>query len=159
MSNSIEYRNKFCPRGIVAFHFTSTCHVDAGDNQSFCFDSMKSSLQGVVGRLEELKKMGLESLDRKIKEANICLRHISWWGVSLPTTCCYQYISDVNSVEVYQWFLCPGLGTSYRIRNYWVHLFLASTFSHCTSGAIYIVKGRAYFGKCPHVTMFSWGGY
>jgi hypothetical protein len=23
---------------------------------------------------------------------------------------------------------------------------------------IYIVNGRAYFGKCPKVVMFSWGG-
>ncbi len=32
------------------------------------------------------------------------------------------------NIEVYQFFMCPGLGTTYRIRNYWVHLFLAGLF-------------------------------
>jgi hypothetical protein len=63
-----------------------------------------------------------------------------------------------KKTEVYQFFMCPGLGTTYRIKNYWVHLFLAGLFSHCTSVAIYIVDGRAYFGKCPMVIMFAWGG-
>ncbi len=74
------------------------------------------------------------------------------------TTCCYQYVGLASKSEVYQIFMCRGLGTTYRIKNYWVHLFLAGLFSHCTSVAIYIVDGRAYFGKCPTVTMFSWGG-
>jgi hypothetical protein len=44
------------------------------------------------------------------------------------------------------------------VENYWVHLFLAGLFSHCTSVAIYVDDGRAYFEKCPKVIMFSWGG-
>jgi hypothetical protein len=63
-----------------------------------------------------------------------------------------------NKIEVYQMFMCPSLGPTYRIKNYWLHLLLAGLFSHCTSVAIYIVNGRAYFGKCPKAIMFSWGG-
>mmetsp|Transcript_21027 Transcript_21027/g.32061 ORF Transcript_21027/g.32061 Transcript_21027/m.32061 type:complete len:86 (-) Transcript_21027:79-336(-) len=84
---------------------------------------------------------------------------MQWWVVSNQTTCCYQYITECNKIEVYQYFLCPGLGTSQRISNYWVHCFLPSTFSHCTSAAIFIVAdGKEYFGKCPKATMFAWGG-
>jgi hypothetical protein len=63
-----------------------------------------------------------------------------------------------KKLRVYQFSMCPGLGKTYRIKNYWVYLFLAGLFSHCTSVAIYNVDGKAYFGKCPKVIMFSWGG-
>ncbi len=64
--------------------------------------------------------------------------------------CVFQHLVVISvwvlkKTQVYQLFMCPGLGTTYRIKNYWVHLFLAGLFSHCTSVAIYIVDGRAYF--------------
>ena len=36
--------------------------------------------------------------------------------------------------------------------------FSSWLFSHWTFAPIYIVDERAYFRKCPHITMFSWGG-
>lgn len=158
ISNSSDYRKKFCPRGILAIDFSSSCHVDRGDDQKFCEKSMVGKLRKVLQRFQELQKQGVSCLSSRVDEITNCLKHVTWWGVCLPTTCCYQYISKRTDIEVYQWFLCPGLGTTHRIKNYWVHLFLASLFSHCTSAPIYIVNGRAYFGRCPQVTMFSWGG-
>jgi len=158
VSNDPQNRKKFCPRAIIAIDFSSSCHVDRGDDQQFCEQSIKSRLSIVLNRFNELKEQGLASISSRLEIVTNCLRHVTWWGVCLPTTCCYQYISKRNDIEVYQWFLCPGLGTTYRIKNYWVHLFLAGLFSHCTSAPIYIVDERAYFGKCPHITMFSWGG-
>lgn len=62
-----------------------------------------------------------------------------------------------SKVEIYQWFCMPGIGMCCRIRNYWVHLFLGSCFSHYTSVAIFVKDGLYYFGKCPGISIFAWG--
>ena len=123
VSNDPQNRKKFCPRAIIAIDFSSSCHVDRGDDQQFCEESIKSRLL-----MDELKEQGLASVSSTLEEVRNCLRHVTWWGVCLPTTCYYQYISKRNDIEVYQWFLCPELGTTYRIKNYWVHHFLAGFF-------------------------------
>lgn len=156
--NSPKYRQIFCPRGILALDFASSCHVDLNDLHEKYMDKIKTSLENVISGLEAMKTVDSSFILKKLAVAKNCLKHIMWWGVCSPTTCCYQYVKSRNDIVVYQWFLCPGLGTVHRIKNYWVHLFLAGTFSHCTSAAIYIVDDKAYFGKCPHVVMFSWGG-
>ena len=124
---------------------------------------MFERLTAMIARFEVLRDRKVKFVHMRYLEAVESLKHISWWGVCLPTTCCYQYIFRETCVkksqfEVYQWFMSPGLGTTYRIKNYWVHLMLAGLFSHCTSSAIYIVDGRAYFGRGPKVSMFAWGG-
>ena len=119
---------------------------------------MRNRLEVGVDEFKNLCSRGIEFVEACCQVAQNALQHILWWGVCLPTTCCYQYIGLQPKIKVYQYFMCPGLGTTYRIQNYWVHLFLAGLFSHCTSMPIYIVNGRAYFGKCPKVVMFSWGG-
>ncbi len=119
---------------------------------------MVKRLQLVVDQFQHLRDRSIEFAKATYQQACNALKHIWWWGVCLPTTFCYQYVGLDNKTEVYQFFMCPGLGTAYWIKNYWMYLFLAGLFSHCTSVAIYIVDGRAYFGKCPMVTMFSWGG-
>ncbi len=112
----------------------------------------------IENQFEYLWDRSIEFVEARYQEACNALKHIQGWGVCLPTTCCYQYVGFDNKSEVYQFFMCPGLGTTYRIKNYWVHLFLDGLFSHCTSVAIYIVNGSAYFGKCPKVIMFSCDG-
>ena len=158
VSNSVAHQKKFCPSGIIAIDFSSSCHLDKSDNQKAFYESMQTRLQVVVGEFDNLISLGVDILEARYQVAKNALKHILWWGVCLPTTCCYQYVGLQSNIEMYQFFMCPGLGTTYRIQNYWVHLFLAGLFSHCTSVPIYIVDGRAYFGKCPKVTMFSWGG-
>jgi hypothetical protein len=157
VSNSAQYRNKFCPRGILAIDFSSSCHTDRNDDQAFCYQDITTRLREVCKKLKHLCQGEVTTSILAYQQATEALKHVLWWGVCLPTTCCYQYISQRNDVVVYQWFICPGLGTAHRIRNYWVHLFLGSTFSHCTSAPIYVVNGRAYFGSCPTCVMFSWG--
>jgi len=158
VSNSRLYRNKFCPSGILAINFCSSCHLDKSDDQKQFAGEMKERLRLVVNEFQRLRDSTVTFVAERYQQAANALKHILWWGVCLPTTCCYQYVGLTSKIEVYQFFMCPGLGTTYRIKNYWVHLFLAGLFSHCTSVAIFIVDGRAYFGKCPTVTMFSWGG-
>ncbi len=158
VSNSRLYRKKFCPSGIIAIDFCSSCHLDRSDKQKEFVGEMVERLRLVVNQFLHLRDTTFEFVEERYQQASNALKHILWWGVCLPTTCCYQYVGLGSKTEVYQFFMCPGLGTTYRIKNYWVHLFLARLFSHCTSVALYIVDGRAYFGKCPTVTMFSWGG-
>ena len=158
VSNSIFFRKKFCPFGILAINFCSSCHLNKSDDQKLFADEMKERLQLVIKQFECMRESGVGFVNERYQQAVNALRHIFWWGVCLPTTCCYQYVGLRSNIEVYQFFMCPGLGTTYRIKNYWVHLFLAGLFCHCTSVAVYIVDGRAYFEKCSMVTMFSWGG-
>jgi hypothetical protein len=154
VSNSRSYRKKFCPSGIIAIDFCSSCHLDKSDDQKDFVNEMVYRLHLVVNQFLHLQDTTFEFVEERYLQACNALKHIRWCGVCLPTTCCYQYVGLASKSEVYQFFMCPGLGTTYRIKSYWVHLFLAGLFSHCSSVAIYIVDGRAY----PTVTMFSWGG-
>ena len=158
VSNSVAHQKNFCPSGIIAIEFSSSCHLDKLDNQKPFYVSMQTRLQVVVSEFENLISLGVDVVEARYKITQNALKHILWWGGCLPTTCCYQYVGLMPNIEVYQFFMCPGLRTTYRIQNYWVHLNLAGLFSNCTYVPMYIVDGRVYFGKCPKVTMFSWGG-
>ncbi len=156
VSNSSLFWKKFCPSRIIAIKFCSPCHLDKSDDQKPFAGEMVERLELVVNQFQHLWERSIEFLDQRYQEVWNTLKHIQGGGVCLPITCCYQYVGLDNRTEVYQFFMCPGLGTTYRIKTYWVHLFLADLFSHCTSVAMYIVDGRAYFGKCPKVIMFFW---
>lgn len=149
---------RFCTIAIVTIDFCCSCHHDRHDLQDWCLQDMIDKLEYIIERFQKLKDNGVQIHRGRLSQAIQTLKHVKWWGVSNPTTCCYQYITKCNKIEVYQFFLCPGLGTAYRIKNYWVHIMLASVFAHCTSAPIYIVDNKAYFGKCPKATMFAWGG-
>ena len=151
--NNSRWHMRFCSVVIVTISFCCSCHEDKNDLQKWAVNEMIEKLKKISKRFGELKV----PYASKIMAASQSLKHVIYWGVSVPTTCCYQYIKERNDIEVYQMFMCPGLGTSYRIKNYWVHIMLASLFSHCTSDAVYIVDGKAYFGKCPGIKMFAWG--
>ena len=78
------------------------------------------------------------------------------------TTCGYQFVGKDSDggddeVEIIQYFCLRSLGMCYRIRNYWVHLFLAYTFAHYTSVALFVKNGRVYFGKHPSKSILAWG--
>ena len=152
-SNDIFHRIKFCDIIILTIDFCCTCHCDMNDKKKWCFDDMIRRLRVIIQNKHIVKLRRAEAI--------ASLKHILWWGVSTPTTCCYQYIFGdpkmKDEIEIYQWFMCPGIGSTHRIRSFWVHIMLAGLFSHCTSSPIYIVNGKAYFGKCPKVNMFAWG--
>jgi hypothetical protein len=157
--NTSSERKKFCPRGIITIDFCCSCHTDNNDKErDEYFPRIRDRLINICRKFEELLRTKVYVTTARYQEAVQALKHVKWWKVSIPTTCCYQYIKKCNDIQVYQFFMCPGLGTCYRIKNYWVHTMLAGLFSHCTSVPIYIVDGKAYFGKCPYVKMFAWGG-
>ena len=156
-SNDMSHNIRFCTTAILTINFCCSCHCDLNDLQPWCREDITRRLRIIICRFESLKEKGIPVQLDRLLEAKVALEHVLSWGISNPTTCCYQYITERNNTEVYQWFMCPGLGTTHRIKNYWVHIMLACLFSHCTSSAIYVVDGRAYFGRCPLITMFAWG--
>ena len=143
--------------------FCCASHVDTNDTTrvSWTQREVVSRLQNVCNGFRNLRDDRVAYTEIRALQVVEALKHVVWWGISTPTTCCYQYVfqesTGTMNIEVYQWFMCPGLGVTYRVCNYWVHIMLAGLFQHCTSTPIYIVDDKAYFGKCPHVTMFAWG--
>ena len=131
--------------------------------EDFTTPSIIAKLHKIIEQLRMLQSRGVSFERQRKAEALSSLKHLLYWGFCIPTTCCYQYIFGKGErkprIRIYQWFMCPGLGTTHLIKNYWVHMMLAGLFSHCTSVPIYIVDDSVvYFGSCPHVTMLAWGG-
>ena len=55
VSNSRFYRNKFCPSGIVAINFCSSCHLDKSDDQKEFAGDMIQRLRLVVNQFEHIR--------------------------------------------------------------------------------------------------------
>ncbi len=114
ISNSVARRKKFS--GIIAIDFSSSCHLDMSDNQKPFYESMQTRLQ--VVEFKNHIVLGVDFVEARYKVAQNALKHILRWRVCLPTTCCYEYVDLLPKIEVYQFFMCPSLGTTYRIQNY-----------------------------------------
>ncbi len=86
---------------------------------------------------------------------------VSHWGVSIPTTCCYQFIIPEKlkeeQLQCIQFFLLTGLGICYPIKDYWSHCFTASNFTHCTSTPLFRIGGKVYVKRPEGVHIFAWG--
>ena len=140
----------YCAIGILTLSYDSTPHVDNDrlDNLDAMFKRKLQLLTRTKYLQPALKKA-----------AQLTLEHVNQWGVGSPTTCGYQHVGDdsTSNVEIIQYFCCKGIGVCYRIRNYWVHLFLAYCFAHYTSVAIFVKDDRVYFGKYPNKTILGWG--
>ena len=161
--NSTKSWCKFCPSVIMTVDFACSCHIDRNDKEDHTSSLMITKLRTIIDKLNMLESKGVAFERQRKAEALSSLKHLLYWGFCIPTTCCYQYIFGKEErkprIRIYQWFMCPGLGTTHLIKNYWVHMMLAGLFSHCTSVPIYIVDDSVvYFGSCPHVTMLAWGG-
>ncbi len=61
---------------------------------------MVERLELVVNQFQYLWDRSIEFLEDRYQDAWNALKHIQWWGVSLPTTCCYQYAGLDNKTEV-----------------------------------------------------------
>ncbi len=83
---------KSCPSGINAIDFSSSCHLDKSDDPKPFFESMRTRLQVVVNEFKNLCSLGMDFVEARYQVAKNALQHILWWGVCLPTTCCYQYV-------------------------------------------------------------------
>ncbi len=59
--------------------------------------------------------------------------------------------------EVIQFFCLSGLGICYQIKDFWPHCFMAASFYHCTSAALYNIDGKFFMGEYPGINVFAWG--
>ncbi len=59
VSNSIFFRKKFCPSGILAINFCSSCHLDKSDDQKLFAGEMKERLNLVVNQFECMRELDL----------------------------------------------------------------------------------------------------
>ncbi len=93
--------------------------------------------------------------------AKRAIEFLECWGISVPTTCCYQIVVDSElkdlEAEVIQFFCLSGLGICYPIVNFWSHCFMAASFYHCTSPAVFKVGDKIYMGNYPGIDVFAWG--
>ncbi len=95
-----------------------------------------------------------------VMNANNYLQFVNHWGVSVPTTCCYQFITPKKfkeeKLETIKFFVLTGLGICYPIKYYRLHCFTAATFGHCTSTVLYWLVGKVYVRRTNGVNFFSW---
>jgi len=171
LSNEDPLRQDFSDIGILTQDYNCKPHVDEND----ALDAMDAMFKQKLGLLSISEYL----TDVQRQQAKLALDHVEHWGLGTPTTCGYQVIvdevssaaicntkikskmnnvkSDDEEVEIIQYFCCMGLGTCFRIKNYWTHMFLAYCFSHYTSVAIFVKGNKVFFGKYPGITMFAWG--
>jgi hypothetical protein len=100
VSNSSSYVKKFCPSGIMAINFCYSCHLDKSDDQKEFVGEMAERLQLMVDQFLHLRDTTFEFTEERYLQACNALKHILWWGVCLPTTCCYQYVGLTAYIEV-----------------------------------------------------------
>ncbi len=106
VSNSVQHGKKFCPSGIIAIDFSSTCHLDKSNDQTTFLESIRTRLLLVVSEFNVLCSKCIDFAEDRIWVANNALQHILWWGVCLPTTCCYQYILGCRQISRSTNFSC-----------------------------------------------------
>ena len=142
-----------CRLLILTVSFYCSLHIDSDQVTTDVADLFISRLVAIICD----KSVPLDHRE----SAGRTLSHVKEWGVGVPTTCGYQFVSDSesvhNDVEVVQYFCCVGLGICFRIRDHWTHLFLAHCFSHMTSVPLFICNGKIHVGSHPGKVVFAWG--
>lgn len=86
------------------------------------------------------------------------------FGTSCPTTCCYQHVETIlardsqsGEVKVLQVFVMLGLGLSFRVENYWNHIFHGGAVAHLTCIPMFFHEGKVYYRHHPLVVVLAWG--
>ncbi len=102
---------------------------------------------------------GIQGFLRSIAESLIDF--FTCWDISLPTICCYQILIDSSFTdlkpEAIQFFCLSGYGICYHVLDCWSQCFMAISFYHCTSAAIYHIGGKIYTGNYLEIYVFAWG--
>ena len=153
-NNTSSSKIRYCRLLIATIDYECCNHCDMLDDVSQTEkDDMLSKLQ-VICQEKELES----SL---VNYAKNSMNFVSHWGVSIPTTCCYQFIIpeklQEEQLQCIQFFLLTGLGICYPIKDYWLHCFTASNFIHCTSTPLFRIGGKVYVKRPEGVHIFAWG--
>ena len=70
------------------------------------------------------------------------LQFVSEFGVSVPTTCCYQFPSDNPNIVVLQAFVFPYLHMCLRIHHLMTHQFYTGLVQHATCVPVFYDKSN-----------------
>jgi hypothetical protein len=69
VSMSSLFRKKFCPSGIIAIKFCSSCHLDKSDGQKPFAGEMGEKLELVVNQFQYLRERSISILEDGYQEA------------------------------------------------------------------------------------------
>ncbi len=153
-ANSHHTKIRYSRLLIATINFECTNHCD---NVDLVAGNVRQNMIKDLEIIARDKDIG--GFSKRISENSI--NFLNSWDISVPTTCCYQILKDLDSeqltLEVIQFFCLLGLGICYRIIDYWSHCFMASSFYHCTLTALYQINDKIFAGSYPGVNIFAWG--
>ena len=129
------------------------------------FDTMDGISEDGQNSLSEIFSKLMDDIPNSDKSIDNFIRFLSDFGMSVHTTCSYQFPADASDacndgceVTVGLIFLNLGMGSCVRGRDVWSHIFYANGFVHCTAMPIFLEKNRVFFGKHPRRSVLAWGG-
>jgi len=140
---------EFCRFAILTINFVNTIHCDENDKYGKKIDGI------VLAALSLLLSCPCLSTSLLL-QVKATIHHINTFGLTSPTTCGYQLVSDNKEVQVIQFFVAFGLGISYRIVDGWTHTFLAGTHSHMTTAPLFVLDGKVY-SSYKNCNILAWG--
>ena len=123
------------------------------------FDTMDGISEDGQNSLSEIFSKLMNDIPNSDKSIDNFIRFLSDFGMSVHTTCSYQFPADASDacndgceVTVGLIFLNLGMGSCVRGRDVWSHIFYANGFVHCTAMPIFLGSslGNILGGVCLH---------
>jgi hypothetical protein len=107
-----------------------------------------------------------EALELSSKENGFDSSHLDYikkfgkeFGYAHPTTCAYQWVTEVEIDGFYCYFIFNNIGVCVRITSYVGHQFWAHVTTHHTSTCLVVVNGKVHFlSQQGLYNLFAWGG-
>jgi hypothetical protein len=137
------------------FAFVNDLHVDKGDRLPHAVQALmlKEARERIHGSSSEYASLVLSYIEE------IC----GMIGLGYPTTCAYQHVyhpeARKDSIQVYQYFLMPGLGCCCPLVDKIAHRFRADSFSHCTAACVVVIDGLVHWRADGCVYVAAWGNW
>ncbi|KAL7492128.1 hypothetical protein ACHAWT_001379 [Skeletonema menzelii] len=145
----LDGAREFCQFAILTINFVNTIHCDENDDFGIEIDDIALTALATLLTCGHLT----QSL---LLQVRATIHHINTFGLTAPTTCGYQVVSDNIEVQSIQFFIGFGLGICYRIVDGWTHAFLPATHSHLTSAPLFILNGKV-FSRFENCNILAWG--
>ena len=140
---------------ILTVNFDTNIHVDKNDRWQR--DDAEQFIDDLLEVIDTVEPGTVAHTD-----ASNHLQFVSEFGVSVPTTCCYQFPSDNPDITVLQAFVFPHLRMCLRIRHLMTHQFYAGLVQHATCVPVFYdisddVVNDISFCSHPDVDVMAWG--